>query len=78
MFPVTRPVRQGLATFAVVAFTIVPTGYVEPASFMAGSPYGASHVAGQNATPPNEHEAAVARYQGKRVAQVAKALKAAK
>src|SRR6516164_6424142 len=28
MFPVTRPVRQGLATFAVVAFTIVPTGYV--------------------------------------------------
>jgi len=28
MFPVTRPVRQGLATLAVVALTIAPTGYV--------------------------------------------------
>ncbi len=28
MFPVTRPVRQALATLAVIALTIVPTGYV--------------------------------------------------
>jgi len=28
MFPVTRPVRQALATLAVVAVTIAPTGYV--------------------------------------------------
>jgi NAD(P)H dehydrogenase (quinone) len=63
---------------AHLGFIIVPTGYAEPAAFMAGTPYGASHVAGQNASPPTEHEAAVARFQGKRVAQVASALKAAK
>ncbi len=28
MFPVTRPVRQGLATLALVVFTILPTCYV--------------------------------------------------
>src|SRR6516162_6113093 len=28
MFPVTRPVRQVLATLAVIALTIAPTGYV--------------------------------------------------
>jgi NAD(P)H dehydrogenase (quinone) len=63
---------------AHLGFIIVPTGYADPAAFMAGTPYGASHVAGQNASPPTEHEAAVARHQGRRVAQVAKALKAAK
>jgi NAD(P)H dehydrogenase (quinone) len=60
---------------AHLGFIIVPTGYADPAAFMAGTPYGASHVVGQNASPPNEHEAAVARHQGRRVAQVAKALK---
>jgi len=63
---------------AHLGFIIVPTGYADPAAFKAGTPYGASHVAGQNASPPNEDEAAVARHQGRRVAQVAKALKAAK
>ena len=63
---------------AHLGFIIVPTGYGDPATFQAGTPYGASHVAGQNAAPPTDNEAAVARFQGKRVAQVAKALRAAK
>lgn len=28
MFPLTRPVRQGLATLALIVFTVLPTGYV--------------------------------------------------
>jgi NAD(P)H dehydrogenase (quinone) len=59
---------------AHLGFIIVPTGYVEPATFKAGTPYGASHVAGQNSAPPSDDEIAVARYQGKRVAQVSAAL----
>ena len=54
---------------------IVPTGYLEPAVFRAGTPYGASHVSGQNSAPPTEDELAVARFQGKRVAQVAAKLR---
>ncbi|HYL75262.1 MAG TPA: NAD(P)H:quinone oxidoreductase [Bryobacteraceae bacterium] len=63
---------------AHLGFIIVPTGYVEPATFKAGTPYGASHVAGQNSAPPTEDEIAVARYQGKRAAQVSAALHAAR
>lgn len=63
---------------AHLGFIIVPTGYVDPATFKAGTPYGASHVAGQNSAPPTEDEIAVARYQGKRVAQVSAALHAAR
>jgi len=59
---------------AHLGFIIVPTGYLDPAVFRAGSPYGASHVAGQNAAPPTEDELSVARSQGKRVAEVAGAL----
>jgi NAD(P)H dehydrogenase (quinone) len=60
---------------AHLGFIIVPTGYLDPAVFKAGTPYGASHVSGQNSSPPSEDEMAVARFQGKRVAQVADALK---
>jgi NAD(P)H dehydrogenase (quinone) len=60
---------------AHLGFIIVPTGYVDPAVFKAGTPYGASHVSGQNSSPPTEDELAVARFQGKRVAQVAAKLK---
>jgi NAD(P)H dehydrogenase (quinone) len=60
---------------AHLGFIIVPTGYVDPAVFKAGTPYGASHVSGQNSSPPTEDELAVARFQGKRVAQVAEKLK---
>jgi NAD(P)H dehydrogenase (quinone) len=63
---------------AHLGFIIVPMGYVDPAVFKAGSPYGASHVSGQNSSPPTEDELAVARAQGKRVTQVAAALKAAR
>jgi len=59
---------------AHLGFIIVPTGYVDPATFKTGTPYGASHVAGQNSTPPSDDEIAVARYQRKRVAQVSAAL----
>jgi NAD(P)H dehydrogenase (quinone) len=56
---------------AHLGFIIVPTGYGDPALFKAGTPYGASHVAGNPASPPTEDELAVARFQGRRVAQVA-------
>ncbi len=63
---------------AHLGFIIVPTGYADPIMFKAGTPYGASHVAGQNSAPPTPDELEVARYQGRRVTQVAGALKAAK
>jgi NAD(P)H dehydrogenase (quinone) len=60
---------------AHLGFIIVPTGYADPAVFKAGTPYGASHVAGNPPVPPNEDDLAVARFQGRRVAQVAQKLK---
>jgi NAD(P)H dehydrogenase (quinone) len=62
---------------AHLGFVIVPTGYVDPAVFRAGTPYGASHVSGQNSSSPTEDELAVARFQGKRVAEVALKLRSA-
>ena len=62
---------------AHLGLIIVPLGYADPAMFAAGTPYGASAVSGQNAAPPSEADVAVATFQGRRVAQVAKALKAA-
>jgi len=59
---------------AHLGFIIVPTGYADPSLFKAGTPYGASAVSG--ASPlPTEDDLAVARFQGKRVAQVAEKLK---
>ena len=60
---------------AHLGLIIVPLGYSDPALFVAGTPYGASTVSGQNNAPPTEEDLAVARHQGKRVAQVAKALR---
>ncbi len=60
---------------AHLGLIIVPTGYADAAMFKAGTPYGASARAGQAATPPGQDDLAVASYQGRRVAQVAKALK---
>lgn len=57
---------------------IVPLGYADPAMFKAGTPYGASSVSGQNNAPPTADELEVARYQGRRVTEVARALKPAK
>ena len=59
---------------AHLGFIIVPTGYADPIMFKSGTPYGASHVSGQNSAPPNDDEIAVARFQGRRVTQVAAAL----
>ncbi len=63
---------------AHLGLIIVPLGYADPNMFKgAGTPYGASSVSGQNNSPPSEDELEVARYQGRRVTQVARALKAA-
>jgi NAD(P)H dehydrogenase (quinone) len=64
-------------TFAHLGLIIVPTGYTDPAMFKAGTPYGATAVVPPNGTP-TEDDLAVARYQGRRVTEVAAALKAAK
>jgi NAD(P)H dehydrogenase (quinone) len=62
---------------AHLGLIIVPLGYADPSLFKAGTPYGASSVSANTAAPPNEDDLAVARFQGKRVTQVAQALKAA-
>jgi NAD(P)H dehydrogenase (quinone) len=62
---------------AHLGLIIVPLGYADPSLFKAGTPYGASSVSANNAAPPTEDDLAVARFQGKRVTQVARALKAA-
>jgi NAD(P)H dehydrogenase (quinone) len=58
---------------------IVPPGYTDPAQlrsgqFRSGNPYGTSHVAGDGA--PGEVTLQAARHQGRRVVEVAAALKA--
>ncbi len=64
---------------AHLGFIIVPLGYSDPLLFKAGTPYGASAVVnGQDRTAPTEDDLGVARHQGRRVAQVATALKAAR
>jgi NAD(P)H dehydrogenase (quinone) len=62
---------------AHLGLILVPLGYADPALFRAGTPYGASSVSGQNSQPPTADDLEVARFQGRRVAQVASALKAA-
>lgn len=62
---------------AHLGLIIVPLGYADPAMFKAGTPYGASAVSPGPAVPPTAEDLDVARFQGRRVAFVAKALKAA-
>ncbi len=62
---------------AHLGLIIVPLGYADPSLFTAGTPYGASSVSGQTGTPPTAEELEVARFQGRRVARVAEALKRA-
>ena len=62
---------------AHLGLIIVPLGYADASVFKAGTPYGASSISGQNNAPPTEDDLEVARFQGRRTAQVAKALKAA-
>jgi NAD(P)H dehydrogenase (quinone) len=60
------------AAMAHLGLVIVPNGYGDPITFQAGTPYG-SHTAvdGQYVKAPADADLAVAKYQGKRVAQVA-------
>ena len=64
-------------TFAHLGLVIVPTGYADGAMFKAGTPYGATAVVPPNAAP-TEDDLAVARFQGRRITEVAAALKAAR
>jgi NAD(P)H dehydrogenase (quinone) len=62
---------------AHLGLVIVPNGYGESINFRAGTPYGAhTAVDGQHVTAPSADDLEVARYQGRRVAKVAGALKA--
>lgn len=56
---------------------IVPTGFADAAMFVAGTPYGASAVTGAEPLP-TAPDLAAARFQGRRVAEVAAALRAAR
>lgn len=60
---------------AHLGFIIVPIGYADAILYKAGTPYGASSVSNNQATPPSADDLAVARFQGRRVTDVAKALK---
>jgi len=55
---------------------IVPLGYADPALFKAGTPYGASAVSFSDNRPPTAEDLEVARFQGRRIARVARALQA--
>lgn len=60
---------------AHLGLIIVPLGYADATLFKAGTPYGASSVSGQSATPPTPDDLEVGRFQGRRVCAVAAALK---
>lgn len=68
-------------TLAHHGMVIVPTGYTTPELFDisqvgGGTPYGASTIAGGDGSrQPDERELAIARHQGKMVAEVAAKLK---
>ncbi len=60
---------------AHLGLIIVPTGFADAVMFKnAGSPYGASVVSGNPPAGPTPEELDVARFQGRRVAQIAKKL----
>jgi len=63
------------APMAHLGLIIVPAGYVDPALFRAGTPYGASTVSGDN-QPPSADEVAVAKIHGARVTKIATAIRA--
>ncbi len=62
-------------TLAHFGMVIVPPGYGDPIMYKGGTPYGASSVShGQSFLPPTEDDLAAARFQGRRLAEVAAAL----
>ena len=50
---------------------IVSPGYADPIQFQAGNPYGASFVSNNAQLEPDETAIAAAKFQGKRVAEIA-------
>jgi NAD(P)H dehydrogenase (quinone) len=60
---------------AHLGLIIVPLGYADAAMFKAGTPYGATHVSKLDTLQPDEAHLDVARFQGRRVATVARALR---
>jgi NAD(P)H dehydrogenase (quinone) len=55
---------------------LVAPGYTDPVKYADGNPYGTSHVSGQGNIPVDETTRNAAKYQGRRVASIAAALKA--
>lgn len=73
---------QELTTFTMLAplihlgMVIVTPGYADAVMFAGGAPYGATSTSGADADQaPTEQDLAAARFQGKRVAEIATALK---
>ncbi|MBC8140908.1 MAG: NAD(P)H:quinone oxidoreductase [Armatimonadetes bacterium] len=60
---------------AHLGMIIVPLGYADPVLFEAGTPYGATTYSLNGNRPVSDKELEVARFQGKRVAEVARVLK---
>jgi NAD(P)H dehydrogenase (quinone) len=60
---------------AHLGLIIVPLGYADAAMFKAGTPYGATHVSKHDTLAPDAEHLDVARFQGRRVATVARALR---
>jgi NAD(P)H dehydrogenase (quinone) len=56
---------------------IVSPGYADPIQFQSGNPYGTSFTSNNGTLPPDEIARAAARFQGKRVAQMAARLASA-
>ncbi|MBZ4415129.1 NAD(P)H:quinone oxidoreductase [Myxococcus sp. RHSTA-1-4] len=50
---------------------IVPPGYLDPIQYQSGNPYGTSHISNNGTVPPGEVQLAAARFQGRRVVEVA-------
>src|SRR5947199_2481007 len=55
---------------------IVPPGYTDPIQFQFGPPYGTSFQPSRGGAGPSAMVLAAARYQGRRAAEIAAALKA--
>jgi len=58
-------------TFYYWGAHIVGPGYADPIQFPSGNPYGTSLTSNNGALKPDEVALAAARFQGKRVAEVA-------
>lgn len=59
---------------AHLGMIVVPQGYGHPAAMTAGSPYGVGSIsAGPKRLPPTDDDVVLSRYQGARVAKIARA-----